>query len=65
MLRVLEIAWLVIAIGSLVFGAWKTADEGFSEGVWFFIFTLIAAIMYTIRRRQRISFDRQKQKGVD
>ncbi len=65
MLRVLEIAWLIIAIGSLIFGAWKTAEDGFNEGVWFFIFTLIAAIMYTIRRRQRISFTRQKEKGVD
>jgi uncharacterized membrane protein len=63
MLRVLELAWLVIALGSLTFGIWKTSTEGFNEGVWFFIFTLIAAIMYTIRRRQRISFDRQKEKG--
>ena len=62
MLRILEIAWLVIAIGSLFFGIWKTMEDGFSEGVWFFIFTLIASIMYTIRRRQRISFDKEKPK---
>lgn len=60
MLRILEIAWLVIAIGSLIFGAWKTAEAGFGEGVWFFVFTLIASIMYTIRRKQRIAYDKQK-----
>ncbi|MGI8892931.1 MAG: hypothetical protein ACR2GN_05665 [Bacteroidia bacterium] len=65
MLRILEMAWLIIAIGSLIFGIWKTMEEGLSESVWFFIFTLIAAIMYTIRRRQRISFDKQKGKGVE
>jgi hypothetical protein len=55
MLRVLEISWLSIALVSIGFGVYQTIVEGFNEGIWFFIFTAVAGMMYSIRRKQRIA----------
>ncbi len=60
MLRILEIAWLSIAVISMGFGAFKTITEGFNEGIWFFIFTAVAGMMYSIRRKQRIASEQSE-----
>lgn len=52
-IRILEIAWLVIAIASIVFGVYETITIGIGESYLFFIFTVVAGIMYGMRRRQR------------
>lgn len=57
MFRVLEIVWLVIgAIGILMTGYFIIAKD--NEGaVFFIIFTLIAGIMYSVRKRQRVRYE--------
>ncbi|MDQ3192955.1 MAG: hypothetical protein M3Q58_15310 [Bacteroidota bacterium] len=53
-IRILELAWLVIAIAGAVLGTYKFSTEGWDEAVYFYIFTIVAAVFYYIRRRQRI-----------
>jgi hypothetical protein len=62
-IRILEVAWLLIAIGGAVLGAYKFINEGWDEAIYFFVFTLVAAIFYYIRRRQRIRM--QQEAGSD
>jgi hypothetical protein len=61
MLRILEISWLVITILGFLFGVYKWATASLGEAVFIFIISAIAAIFYTIRRRQRIAFDKHKK----
>lgn len=58
-IRILELAWLIIAIAGVVFGSYKFAREGWDEAVYFYIFTIVAAIFYYIRRRQRIKMEKE------
>ena len=57
-LRILELSWLTIAIVSIFIGAYVYNTQGFGEAKWFFIFTLVAGVMYAVRRKQRISYSR-------
>ncbi|PCH96101.1 MAG: hypothetical protein COB85_03930 [Bacteroidetes bacterium] len=52
-IRILEIAWLIIAIASIGFGVYETVTSGIGESYLFFIFTVVAGVMYGMRRRQR------------
>jgi hypothetical protein len=54
MIRFLEICWLVIAIGAAFTGIYHTVTRGFSESYVFFIIAFIAAIFFSIRRKQRL-----------
>ena len=57
MFKVLEIVWLVIGvIGILMTGYFIVVKD--NEGaVFFIIFTLIAGIMYSVRKRQRVRYE--------
>lgn len=61
MLRVLEISWLIITILGFLFGLYKWATASLGEAVFIFIIAAIAAVFFTIRRRQRIAFDKHKK----
>ena len=61
MLRVLEISWLAITILGFLFGLYKWATASLGEAVFIFIIAAIAAVFFTIRRRQRIAFDKHKK----
>ena len=52
-IKILEVSWLVIMVASIIFGVYETAVSGIGESYLFFVFTLIAAIFYRMRRRQR------------
>ena len=58
-LLMLEISWLIILIISLSFGTWRLMTEGVASALWFYFVTAIAAIAYGVRRRQRISMNKQ------
>jgi hypothetical protein len=63
-IRILEMAWLAIAVGAFALGAFKYyTTQNWDEAVYFFIFTLIAAIFYFIRRRQRINMEKEHPPG--
>ncbi|HET6243464.1 MAG: hypothetical protein H0V01_07955 [Bacteroidetes bacterium] len=60
-IRILELAWLIIAIAGAVLGIYKFANEGLSEAIYFFIFTFVAAVFYYIRRKQRIRMEQENR----
>lgn len=61
MLRTLEISWLIIVIVGIVLGLYKVFIQEYSTSIWIFVITGIAAVIYTIRRKQRIAFDRERE----
>ena len=58
MIRILEIAWLIIGIIAIMIGAYETYTKGIEEGYLFFIFTFVAGIMYALRRSRRIKMEK-------
>lgn len=61
MLRILELAWLVIAILAAIIAVYQSKVLGLENSWYFFIFTFVAAVMYTIRRRQRIKHEKSNK----
>jgi fatty acid desaturase len=61
MIRILEIAWLIIAIGTAVIAVYQFIAEGWQSAIWMLMVTLVSMVMYTIRHRQRIRFEKHDQ----
>ena len=53
MFRILEIVWLSIGLVAFAVSIYSTIKHDFSEAIYFLIFTLVAAMMYFMRKRQR------------
>jgi len=51
-IKILEITWFVIAIGSFALGLFDYFSTQ-NSGIAFFIFSGIAGIMFFLRRKQR------------
>jgi hypothetical protein len=64
MLRTLEIAWLCITIISIGIAVFQFIREGWESALWMLFVTLIAFIMYNIRKRQRVRFERKDEKEL-
>lgn len=62
MLRILELAWLAIAICAALLAIYQSYAIGLNNSWYFFIFTFVAVVMYTIRRRQRIKNEESNPK---
>jgi len=65
MLRILEIAWLCIAIGTLCISCWQFFTDDESSALFMLFGTGIASIMYIVRRKQRIKMDEHRHKEED
>lgn len=59
MIRILEIAWLVITLITTATASWQLFDEGIQSALWMFIVSAVAFLMYIIRRKQRIRMENQ------
>ncbi len=59
-LRILELSWLLIAIAGLVAGTYKWFSEGLSQAVFIYGISVIAFVFFIIRRKQRISMEKQE-----
>ncbi len=57
MLRILEIAWLGIALASAGIAVYQFINDGSESAVWMLFVTVVSGIMYTIRHRQRVRYD--------
>ncbi|MFM8433092.1 MAG: hypothetical protein ACKOA1_09870 [Bacteroidota bacterium] len=57
MIRILEMAWLAIAILSGAISAFQFFVDGWQSALWMIFITAVAAVMYIIRRRQRIAME--------
>lgn len=65
MLRILEIAWLGIALTSAGIAVYQFINDGSESAIWMLFVTVVAGIMYTIRHRQRIRFEAGRQQPPD
>ncbi|HNQ61083.1 MAG TPA: hypothetical protein PKJ62_01745 [Bacteroidia bacterium] len=59
MIRILEISWLIIAFITAIIAIYQFFVEGWQSAIWMLGITLIAVVMYNIRHRQRIRFEKQ------
>lgn len=53
--KTLEIIWLITSILCLITGIHQTIFEGFSKSYSFFIFSLVAFIMFLLRKQLKNS----------
>jgi len=60
-LRILEVSWLVFGLLGIGLCFYNLAIDGFAAAAWPLLFTLIAAVFYTVRRKQRIAYEKQQQ----
>ena len=59
-LRILEISWLIFGIAGFGLSCFNAATEGIESAIWPLLFSMIAAIFYFVRRKQRISYEKQQ-----
>ena len=57
MLRILELAWMAVAIITGGVTTYLLLTRQFSESLFMVICSAIALIMYFVRRKQRIRYD--------
>ena len=64
MLRTLEISWLCITVLSVGIAVYQFFKEGWESALWMLFITLIAVVMFSIRRKQRIRYQNKDEKGL-
>jgi hypothetical protein len=52
---IFEVVWFVLGGLMLFMGVDVTARSGFGEGWYYFLFGIIALVMYYLRRRMRMN----------
>ncbi|HRG38678.1 MAG TPA: hypothetical protein PK289_09115 [Bacteroidia bacterium] len=57
MFKVLEMIWLIIGIVGILMTGYFIIIKDKEGAVFFIIFTLVAGIMYSVRKRQRVRFE--------
>ena len=65
MLRILELAWMAVAILTGLVTAYLLLTKQFSESIFMIICSTIASVMYFVRRKQRIRYDVFRNKEQD
>lgn len=63
-LRILEVSWLIFGILGIGLAFYNLAIDGFAAAAWPLLFTLIAAVFYIVRRKQRIAYEKQQHESV-
>ncbi len=60
LLRILETAWLLIALTCASLAIYNTVAKGFAyDAMWMTGMTVVASVMYAVRRKQRIKLSRE------
>jgi len=62
-LRILEISWLVFGLLGIGLCFYNLTVDGFAAAAWPLLFTMIAGIFYTVRRKQRIAYEKQQHEA--
>jgi hypothetical protein len=65
MLRILEMAWLAIALVSCAISGYQFFEEGWRSAGFMLVITSVAGVMYSIRRRQRINFEAVNKENAE
>ena len=61
MIRILEVAWLVITLITAATAVWQFFDEGIQSAMWMMVVSAVAFAMYMVRKKQRIRNELQQQ----
>ena len=61
MIRILEIAWLVITVITAATAVWQFFAEGIQSAMWMLVVSAVACGMYLVRKKQRIRNDLQQE----
>lgn len=62
MFKVLEIVWLVIGLVGVVMCSYSLAIGRRHDAVYFLVVTLMAGVMYAVRKRQRKKVEEHNNK---
>ena len=62
MIIFLEKMWLIVAIVCLIMAAYKSVVIGYEDGLYFLLFSLLAAALFLLRRRMRIRMQKFENK---
>lgn len=61
MLRILEKVWLVIGSIGLIMAIYSFFNSARDKSVYLLMITLVSAVMFYVRRKQRIRFEEQEK----
>lgn len=50
---VMEVIWIILALICIGFGVYSTLKVGFSQSYMFFILSIVAVLMFMLRRYKR------------
>ncbi|MBL4657255.1 MAG: hypothetical protein JKX73_04590 [Flavobacteriales bacterium] len=64
-IRFLENAWIVVGVTTAGIGIYETFRLGIEESYMFFIFSLLAGILYSLRRKQRTRMEEESEDKTD
>ena len=59
--RILELIWLFIGYIAILLCAYSIISQDTRGAVYFLVLTFASGLMYAVRRRQRIKFDKAQQ----
>lgn len=60
-LKILEVAWLIIGGASVLMGAYHYNTYGWETAQWFFLGALVAGIFFMLRRRMRLRIESDRE----
>ncbi len=59
--RILELSWLFIGCIAILLCAFSIISQDTRGAIYFLVLTFASGLMYAVRRRQRIKFDKTQQ----
>ena len=59
--RILELIWLFIGCIAILLCAFSIVSQDTRGAIYFLVLTFASGLMYAVRRRQRIKFDKTQQ----
>ena len=63
--RILELIWLFIGCIAVLLCSFSIISQDTRGAVYFLVLTFASGLMYAVRRRQRIKFDKAQQEKAE
>ena len=63
--RILELIWLFIGCIAVLLCAFSIISQDTRGAIYFLVLTFASGLMYAVRRRQRIKFDKAQQEKAE
>jgi hypothetical protein len=56
--KILEIVWLALACIGVIMCVYNIVMKDNGGAIYFFVFAIVSGLMYALRRRQRVKFEK-------